>query len=91
MEENKTFDLIIIPRSLSSDIGLDSANRTKIVIVDDDSKSLVYQYNLYIYLVYSYEIQNVTVFWKTDHLCRRTEFHLLPVYDRHTHTLYIKH
>ena len=27
---------------------------------------------------------NVTVFWKTDHLCTRTEIHPLPVHDRHT-------
>ena len=29
----------------------------------------------------------VTVFWKTDHLDTRTEIHLLPVRDRHTHAL----
>ena len=29
----------------------------------------------------------VTVFWKTDHLRTRTEIHLLPVHDRHTHAL----
>ena len=29
----------------------------------------------------------VTVFWKTDHLHKRTEIHLLPVHDRHTHAL----
>ena len=32
-------------------------------------------------------IQNLTVFWKTDHLHTRTEIHLLPVQDRHTHSL----
>ena len=30
---------------------------------------------------------NVTVFWKTDHLHTKTEIHLLPVRDRHTHAL----
>ena len=30
----------------------------------------------------------VTVFWKTDHLCTRTEIHVLPVHDRHTRALY---
>ena len=30
----------------------------------------------------------VAVFWKTDHLHTRTEIHLLPVRDRHTHVLY---
>ena len=34
-------------------------------------------------LLYNY----VTVFWKTDHLDTRTEIHLLPVRDRHTHAL----
>ena len=29
----------------------------------------------------------VTVFWKTDHLHTKTEIHLLPVRDRHTHAL----
>ena len=29
----------------------------------------------------------MTVFWKTDHLDTRTEIHLLPVCDRHTHAL----
>ena len=29
----------------------------------------------------------VTVFWKTDHIDTRTEIHLLPVRDRHTHAL----
>ena len=29
----------------------------------------------------------VTVFWKTDHLRTRTEIHVLPVHDRHTHAL----
>ena len=29
----------------------------------------------------------VTIFWKTDHLHTRTEIHLLPVRDRHTHAL----
>ena len=29
----------------------------------------------------------MTVFWKTDHLHTRTEIHLLPVRDRHTHAL----
>ena len=29
----------------------------------------------------------VTVFWKTDHFDTRTEIHLLPVHDRHTHAL----
>ena len=29
----------------------------------------------------------VTVFWKTDHLHTRTEIHVLPVHDRHTHAL----
>ena len=29
----------------------------------------------------------MTVFWKTDHLHTRTEIHLLPVHDRHTHAL----
>ena len=29
----------------------------------------------------------MTVFWKTDHLDTRTEIHLLPVHDRHTHEL----
>ena len=29
----------------------------------------------------------VTIFWKTDHLDTRTEIHLLPVCDRHTHAL----
>ena len=29
----------------------------------------------------------VTVFWKTGHLDTRTEIHLLPVRDRHTHAL----
>ena len=29
----------------------------------------------------------MTVFWKTDHLDTRTEIHLLPVRDRHTHAL----
>ena len=29
----------------------------------------------------------VTVFWKTDHLHTRSEIHLLPVRDRHTHAL----
>ena len=27
------------------------------------------------------------VFWKTDHLDTRTEIHLLPVRDKHTHAL----
>ena len=31
---------------------------------------------------------NVTVFWKTNHLHTRTEVHLLPVHDRHTHALF---
>ena len=31
----------------------------------------------------------VTTFWKTDHLDSRTEIHLLPVRDRHTHALSI--
>ena len=30
---------------------------------------------------------HVTVFWKTSHLHTKTEFHLLPVHDRHTHAL----
>ena len=29
----------------------------------------------------------MTVFWKTDHLRTRTEIHVLPVHDRHTHAL----
>ena len=29
----------------------------------------------------------VTVFWKTDHLRTRTDIHVLPVHDRHTHAL----
>ena len=29
----------------------------------------------------------VTVFWKTDHLRTRTDIHVLPVLDRHTHAL----
>ena len=29
----------------------------------------------------------MTVFWKTDHLRTRTEIHLLPIHDRHAHTL----
>ena len=29
----------------------------------------------------------VTVFWKTDHIDTKTEIHLLPVRDRHTHAL----
>ena len=29
----------------------------------------------------------VTVFWRTDHLRTRTEIHVLPVHDRHTHAL----
>ena len=29
----------------------------------------------------------VTVFWKTDHLCTRTEIHVLPVHNRHTRAL----
>ena len=29
----------------------------------------------------------VTEFWKTDHLRTRTEIHVLPVHDRHTHAL----
>ena len=29
----------------------------------------------------------VTELWKTDHLRTKTEIHLLPVHDRHTHTL----
>ena len=29
----------------------------------------------------------MTVYWKTDHLHTRTEIHLLPVRDRHTHAL----
>ena len=29
----------------------------------------------------------VTVFWKTDHIDTKTEIHLLPVHDRHTHAL----
>ena len=33
----------------------------------------------------------MTVFWKTDHLDTRTEIHLLPVCDRHTHALFQKH
>ena len=37
---------------------------------------------MYIY-IYIY----VTVFWKTNHLETRTEIHLLPVRDRHTHAL----
>ena len=32
----------------------------------------------------------VTVFWKTDHLRTRTEIHLLPVHDRHTHACTIQ-
>ena len=32
-------------------------------------------------------INNVTVFWKTDHLRKRTDIHVLPVHDRHTHAL----
>ena len=31
----------------------------------------------------------VIVFWKTDHLDTRTEIHLLPAHDRHTHALSI--
>ena len=33
--------------------------------------------------IYTY----VTVFWKTDHIDTKTEIHLLPVRDRHTHAL----
>ena len=29
----------------------------------------------------------VHVFWKTDHLRTRTDIHVLPVHDRHTHAL----
>ena len=29
----------------------------------------------------------VTVFWKTNHIDTKTEIHLLPVRDRHTHAL----
>ena len=33
------------------------------------------------------KIVYVTVFWKTDHIDTKTEIHLLPVRDRHTHAL----
>ena len=44
------------------------------------------------YLVYflyerMYSSLYVTVFWKTDHIDTKTEIHLLPVRDRHTHAL----
>ena len=35
----------------------------------------------------SHFLPYVTVFWKTDHIDTRTEIHLLPVRDRHTHAL----
>ena len=37
--------------------------------------------------VQAYAYTYVTVFWKIDHLRTRTEIHLLPVHDRHTHAL----
>ena len=40
------------------------------------------EYGMYVH-AYTY----VTVFWKTDHLHTRTEIHLSPVRDRHTHAL----
>ena len=56
------------------------------------------QLYIYIYLSFNpnyYTVQfygshtslNVTVFWKTDHLHTKTEIHLLPVRDSHTHAL----
>ena len=37
--------------------------------------------------VFANHVTYVTVFWKTDHLRTRTEIHVLPVHDRHTHAL----
>ena len=35
----------------------------------------------------AFQLLYLTVVWKTDHLRTRTEIHLLPVHDRHTHAL----
>ena len=41
LEKNEDFNLIILPESLPSDIGLGKPNAAKITIIEDDSKSLV--------------------------------------------------
>ena len=75
-------------------------NYTLLVMLTISVTSTPKTFNLYFYKisVYNYCCINIVwiliimslyviVFWKTDHLDTRTEIHLLPVCDWHTHAL----